>query len=501
MKLKLTILFAFIQLTFSFSQTSLIKTKNNTKSSSNCENNQVDITIALTDNEYKILIPEEIDLIIPKYGRIKLNICAKDYRNTTLPMDSLELDIGASFINTTLDPIKIPPPPTASRNHYSRSQNPDCFVNQMINIDAYNYSSGIPISTGNYNINLSLKNNNIIQDKTSLPFKVSDTDYINYIENIYRNPNFDNIIVGCGFFNVLNERGGNNSNHKIRLYYSTDANLSANDVEIGTEISNSLGRVHFETSTELYNNLLMNNRYLISVIDPDNEYQETCENNNTYAFKIEQTLDQLPKILPEIEITDIRMYKTIDNKVAVSSTITNTGDITKKVSKLDFYIENYPRQFMSREVIPSLKPGQSYTSTLLVTWQYYSLRLHGKDLTVIADADNDVEEIDETNNEKRFRAPYLSGTEQTYVTVSPNPFSSYVTFDYTIKYKNTDIKLSIYDQTGAVKYQTSRFHSEPGNYRIKVYSSKIGTTGTYHYSFLKGWSGLYVPFTGTIIRQ
>ncbi|WP_298539793.1 CARDB domain-containing protein [uncultured Aquimarina sp.] len=237
--------------------------------------------------------------------------------------------------------------------------------------------------------------------------------------------------------------------------------------------------------------------YVIAVVDDLNTIHENDETNNFYPIKV----------LPELQISDIRVYKTPDNNVILSTTITNKGNITSELSKLDFYVEKHPRKFVARGTVPALKPNESYNVNSLVTWQYFSLVLHGRDLIIIADADNDVQEIDETNNEKRFRIPRnLNDSDQnpTLVTVSPNPFSAYVEFNYQVKYRNTDIKLSIYDQRGILRFQTNKFHSETGDFKFKIYSSQIngGANGIYHYSFLLGRNNtLYYPSTGTIIKQ
>ena len=448
-----------------------------------------------------VLIPPS-DFRIDKYSDVYLNVFY-EYKTEETNLSDLKLYIKPS--TTSLIPVKIPPPSGSSSKMSGLRNEPD-YINVF---NVHNASS-----PGYYNIDFGLVDCNTEKCDIPNPNYIYQTsvDYTVYefkdLKPDYKGYTVTNNMASFDL-DVCDDYRGEyiNVNNHLHVYVSDDQTLDDSDLLLFTEFLtgfhepanyyDSCKSANFSVNSNLLSSWIAQNKYLILKADATNRHFETNEDNNTLSVQLQS----------ELEISDIRAYKRPDTNVILSSTITNTGNVVSDVSKLDFYVEKYPRKFVSRGTVPSLQPGESYTVNSLVTWQYYSLVLHGRDLIVIADADNDVQEIDETNNEKRFRIPRNLGSsnnQQTYVTVAPNPYSSYVEFHYPVNYPNTDIKLSIYDQRGILRYQTGKFHEGTGDFKFRVYANQInnGINGVYHYSFLLGSNNtLYFPFTGTIVKQ
>ncbi len=479
--------------------------------------NSLEVTIEVHENTAKVIVPQYTDLRFSNRSDVNIDIYVR-YMSESTNLEHFRLVIDS---RSTLIPVKIPPPNNNSGQSSAltvKSQNDDRIFLQSASVVIAQFQDGqsstiefsvercwdeVPISDLYPCFAETHPNPEATMDSDFVTFSIYDPyllrDLTFLSHEIITEENND---VFIRFFIVNNGRHSINRSAKVKFYNSTDNVLDSEDFLLE---SNNLGPLgvgyqnpnHSDVflDNHLYQNLI--GQFIICQVDADDEIIETDEINNTLPIQL----------LSELEISDIRAYKRPDTNVILSSTITNTGNVPSEVSKLDFYVERYPRTFVSRGTIPSLQPGESYTVNSLVTWQYYSLVLHGRDLIVIADANNTVTEIDETNNEKIFRIPRNLGSsnnEQTYVTVAPNPYSSYIEFHYPVNYVNTDIKLSIYDQRGVLQYHTSKFHEETGNFKFKIYANEInnGINGIYYYSFLLGrFNTSYFPFTGTIIKQ
>ncbi|GAA4274748.1 CARDB domain-containing protein [Aquimarina gracilis] len=503
-------------LLFSFSLFSFTTFSKETSTNSNLQNTKAfDVYVDIYKRHIEIRIPDDVENVIRSYGYqvtegFGLDIYV-NYIEDIQTNDSILLDIYAPFINTTLDPVKIPPKDNSrnsKKNIDSKNNEQNTFftwvyLNEICQWQTINGDPGYYIceefypTRGDQKITVSAKlegNPGYILDEKEIRYKVYDANYdfdlFNRIDTIQKFSNNDIAVKG----HVFNNFGRNRYNSRLHLYASDDKKLDDSDTYLDQVNIGPLDRwsgqpYMFSIKPEDFEEL--HGKYLLCKADANDELSEVFERNNV----------DYKKVASDLQITDVRMYRTSNNMVAISSTISNKGNIAANLSKLDYYVEMYPRRFVSRATIPSLQPNESYTSTTYITWQYFSLRLHGRDLILIADADNNIDEISEVNNEKRFSIPRQFGNEQTYVTIYPNPFSTQVTFEYPINYANTDIKLSIYDQRGVLKYQTNRFHRETGKQTIVIPAEQIGNIGVYHYSFLKGRNNTYYPFTGTIVRQ
>ncbi|MCK8519972.1 hypothetical protein M0D21_00215 [Aquimarina sp. D1M17] len=464
---------------------------------------QISITVEIYKDKAFLIPPN--DFRIDEYSNVSLNVYYQ-YKTEQTNLSDVKLEIAPS--STSLIPVKIPPPNQSSGRMITINQNSKTYLGTFT---VHNYRNSTP---GSKSIGFGLVDCNTENCDLTNPNYLYQTsvDYTVYEYKDLRPYYNDYTVTGnTAIFalGVCDDYRGEyeNVNNDVHIYISDDKTLDNTDLLVYTkrltgfhdpnDYFNSCVSADFRVNISLLSTWVSQNKHLILKADATNRHYESVEDNNILSIQLQ----------PELEISDIRAYKRPDTNVILSSTITNTGNVPSEVSKLDFYVERYPRTFVSRRTVPSLQPGESYTVNSLVTWQYYSLVLHGRDLIVIADADNNVTEIDETNNEKIFRIPRNLGSsnnEQTYVTIAPNPYSSYIEFHYPVNYVNTDIKLSIYDQRGVLQYHTSKFHEETGNFKFKIYANEInnGINGVYYYSFLLGrFNTSYFPFTGTIIKQ
>ncbi|WP_219010836.1 CARDB domain-containing protein [Aquimarina litoralis] len=534
-----TILCIFLVLFFDTAKASSIK-KTETVSSNQCD---MEVIIEVYDDTSIIKIPEDQNIAISHYvNQICITVVIRYYTNKS-NIDNFRLVIDLP--NTSLIPVKIPPPPPPPDDDAQRAKNetiPEirfsviegetpfrlgtnsidfmlekCFPNNAQNIgnnDCPAEGEDIPNSDCYYYqhcdcYKCDIDKEDIFEKKSTTFYVYEDIDletsFVEYKEIQNDTVKLTYKVCERAYNEDFLYRGGNTS---VSLYLSDDDQLDSSDdllLKKSIFIESAYTPPNYDTcenvSFTLGKNLVQywttEGKYFIAQADPDNVYYEYNEMNNILPVQL----------LPDLRITDIRVYKTPDNNVILSSTVTNKGNSPSALSKLDFYVEKYPRKFVARGTVPALQPNASYKVNSLVTWQYFSLVLRGRDLIVIADAENDVIEIDESDNEKRFNIPRnLNDSDQnpTLVTVSPNPFSSYVDFNYEVKYPNTDIKLNIYDQRGFLRYQNSKFHNETGNFKFRIYSNELnnGINGVYHYSFLLGRNNtIYFPSTGTIIKM
>ncbi|MBQ4819336.1 CARDB domain-containing protein [Aquimarina sp. MMG016] len=753
MKSKLALILLLVYSTINYAQTSFSSNEKSYGYSLDCENNQLDIFIELKDNNSSLTLPNFKTLITQEgeYGSIDLNICIKDLRAVPIP-EEYQLDINFQGLQTTLEPVKIPPPPPPLSNQQiapldnktqKRSQSIGCDHFLRISLPEYAYGENRPFDaglySGDYEMDLLLLKDNItvVSEQEKIPFTVysmeTHKDFKSNIDGVSINALNDKVLVEGYFYNELGDRISDKFDYRMHLYVSNDDNFDTNDLLRGNIVSNRDDGFWFELTKYQYDWYLNNNMYLISVIDPLNDYEEICENNNWHAYKVtkpyellseikpnfsildariykdqpekvtlsctvansrftgitgpselkvgvyyksnegeevlintldagnlqpfekrvislqmnenyygawysgkelifkvdpenqypeaneQNKIDNIKKIIntnvsfdarnkvsiqqdfsnrainfsfyasipnqkiiiniynaegeyvksigfslendepgtfeftkhvlqvgledglyyysahfgeydplsgnsweysyqqiynqyngsfykgeaPDLQIDDVRFEKTPDNNwVYIEATVTNKGNIASTHTKLDFYRENYPREFIKAEYVPALDPGQQAKVTLRVSWQYYSIALRMKKMILILDPDDRVEEMYETNNEKNVNIPNFF-QEDTYVTVSPNPFSNndQLNFDFKTHFRNTDIKLNIYNQQGILQYHTQNFYPRPGDQKITISPSQFRNSGIYHYSFLIGWNNNYYPFTGTIIKH
>ena len=483
----------------------------------------INLEVLVYQNTTRLRIKNDTDIRLLKSSQLNVTVKVDIIPLVQSPnIKDILLLVDASF--TSLIPVKIPPPPpppSEKQKQYYPATTSYCFeldtyvlqndsgfhsINfQLLDpINADNDSDCDIISNGecisNYEFAGCERPKGSIIDKKNVSIEVYD-----YYDFTLTEPkiNIEESGIGINFCAYENDFDPYGNFVEYGIYISEDDEFDQNDQLLFNKSSELDHNPYDEQPQSCIDSVIphetlvyFKGKKLFCVVDPENKVFEFDENNNNKVIDI----------LPDLRITDIRVYKTPDNNVILSSTVTNTGNVTSELSRLDFYVDKHPRKFVARGTVPSLKPGKSYKVNSLVTWQYFSLVLSGQDLIVIADAEDDVIEFDESDNEKRFNIPrILNDSEQnpTLVTVSPNPFSSYVDFNYDVKYPNTDIKLSIYDQRGMLVYQTSSLHNVTGNFKFRIFSNQIsGANGIYHYSFLLGRNNtIYFPSTGTIIKK
>lgn len=464
---------------------------------SQCTNAKVDVTLKLGDNSSRITLFHD-DLIVNNYDGISFNIYISDKRTRNVG----NIFLNFNFPGTTLEPIKIPPPPIILSKNITNLLNSKTdarfFKNINLPMDALDNDGYVPLDRGEnkFGLSLTLVTSRTLSQTQEIPFDVYDINSDSHPQirvrnlNVYKVLESNNILVKTKL--KTNQYVGCDT--KIKYYIANENYLTRQSRLVGEKIIDPIRfdrnkEIDFTINGSLYRRNI--GKYLIAYID--NEYPSE-------KSILINSVNQLPTIGSDLILSDARVYKHSNGKIAISCTVTNIGNVTSPRAKVTFKEKEGNRRAFYNTTIPTLLPGESKAVTTYVTQNEFNVYLALNTIIFSVDRDNSITELDETNNEKTLRLVNSVGT-QNYVTVSPNPFSSSnVNFDFQSS-DNLEVKLHIYDSRGILKYATREFYTAREDQRIRVPSSYMPNTGMYHYSFLIGKSGRYISYTGTIVRK
>ncbi len=521
-KIILNLLFIFSSV-FSYSNNRCIESKDHNNEVShfkktyddynNCDlNRTVDVTLTLRDTRGYIHVPNERLVTEIDLG-ITFKIYIKDYRTRDSGQINLHLDFP---VYTTLDPIKIPPVnPDASRSNAKNTSisrngsDPYLFKTIYMPSDAYNENEGeefIPLDVGQHSFSFELKKGDSVTLYKTSPryFDAYNPSWGHHIKiskfSAFENIENNDILLRTNLYSYAYEACGTKLSYYISDYKGFDnkstlvASTPIDPIRFDRkkEVDFMLDRSIYQQNVGRYITIILSDNNTIS---PINEYLD-------YKYVEILPIDQIEKAAPDLYISDAKLYQSANsNYVTISCTVTNNGNMTSPISKVDFHYEAYPRKYINSATIPTLQPGESSVVNIQVTRQYYNLRLHLRSITMVLDPENTITELNETDNEKSFRFPYIGTTPTPIFTVSPNPFDHEINFNFSINYPNRAVKINIYNQQGVLMYHTYKFYRQPGEHSINIVTHNFPSNNIYYYSFMLGVNDTYYPFNGTIIKN
>ena len=211
----------------------------------------------------------------------------------------------------------------------------------------------------------------------------------------------DSVLVGA---TVKNLGQSTTIENNLKFYLSSNSSVSANDYlldSINITPLNGLQSIMVEKNIQIPTGITPGNQYLIYSVDADNAVTESNENNNN-ALKLVTILEALPDFQLSQLSVDSSLIHPGANTLA-SCQVENTGNIEAMATDIDVYLSNDATlDFSSDELLQSkntlpLQVGASDSvsfnlliPTNTVAGDYF--------LLFAADANNNQEEISETNN-------------------------------------------------------------------------------------------------------
>ncbi len=340
----------------------------------------LDIIIDISAYKSEILLPDTIDLLISIYGGIKFNVFGNYHEDTITGSRQTEknLFIGVShIINTTLDPILIPP--TRPGGGSARSAK-NIVRDELVLLGTYTlYMGAYDTHPGNYTISLALKEvtNNAVVDREFIDFTVYSPYSLGDLEvthaeilkpfNTIRD---QGVLLKTHIRNVRNRDITEKS--EVSVYYKKDTDaVLLNKTMIPPLARGQATVVSFFIKSTLYKEIA--DDYLYIVVDEKDEVLEYSNSNNTLNYRV-------PKI--ECNATTIKTYPNpFDDVLNISFRLDNTNTI---LAIFTMYNRNGIKVYQQGYIYPAgagnqtivfkddnLPSGTYFYSLLIEGVQYY----------------------------------------------------------------------------------------------------------------------------------
>ncbi|RZS93900.1 T9SS type A sorting domain-containing protein [Aquimarina brevivitae] len=465
----------------------------NSKSYLDCDSNILEVTLEIYNNRSKLVLPESYNLVTEEeYGSIILNICAQDYRTTNSAVEHLNLLISFPFINTTLDPVEIPPPPPPGERTDAIKNNANCFFSRSIQLpwdayqDDFRYDEGLP--PGRHNFSLYLRNKSeIIDQKENIPFLVysfDDLDLVTSIVGIFKSTSNNSVLVQCTFENMLAGDLDYDNSQTIALYVSNDAVLDANDRLLTKRSWYDPDEFFIEISASAYNTA--RNKYLIAQIDPYNQYEEVCENNNSNVYRISQAIPSLPEHPTRLLIGEARVFEDHSGRVRLSCLVKNHNayDSPDDIEIGVFYKKNNGQEALLVKKTMKKLPPRSTISTLFYVPNRGFNWFNNRELKFVIDPYQKLIENTRKDNIRRIANRDLENANGQRIRFHMDYVNKKGVFTYTVFKDYQFIQINLYDFTS--NYVTTLFiYGKPkGQHTLEVPYSHI--KGAFYYSAIFG---------------
>jgi len=208
----------------------------------------------------------------------------------------------------------------------------------------------------------------------------------------------ESISVSCTIKNIGEASAGSST---LKYYISSNTSLGSGDEQLGTDAVSSLG---INSSSNESASLTIpidrsGSQYILFVADATNNVDEANEGNNILAKAINIESPSVPDL--EVASGSVPSTASSGESISVSCTIKNIGEASAGSSILNYYISSNNSlgsgdEQLGTDAVSSL--GINSTSNESASLTIPSDRSGPQYILFVADATNNVDEADETNN-------------------------------------------------------------------------------------------------------